>query len=593
MAKKRAPAKFQDIRSPTIDRLKQETGTVIKDHDGKLSVALIYPNSYQVGMSNLGFQKVYHLFNRRPDVVCERAFLPDDKELALLKTKGQEPLSMETGRPLASFDIIAFSITFEHDYINVLTMLDLMRIKFRDRPGSDPLIIAGGICVTLNPEVMAPLFDLALIGEGEEIIDPLVDAVAQHGTKAYPAFAGLPGVYVTGAYTTEYNDDNTIRQINPEPGYPDKVDRVWDRNYAREPNYTRLQTPDTVFGDMELVEIGKGCGKHCRFCAAGYVYRPTRYAPYDKLIEAVTRAVESRGKVGLVGSAIADHPDIERILEHIVGMGGQFSLSSLRLDKLTIDFLRLLKKGGLKTITVAPEAGTEKLSRKINKTISDKQILDAVERIAKAGQFDMKLYFLVGLPDEEDADVDGIIDLVKSIQQTMVNASREKGKLGNISVGVNGFVPKPCSPYQWAPFEGIKTVRAKLKRIKSNLAPVANVTVSISSARYDYVQTLLSVGDRRAAHYIERAYHLDGDWAKALKDSETRRLAGADPDFFVLRGKAQDEVLPWSMVDDKLRDDYLWRENEKHQQDKITPECPEPEEECARCGQFEGVCVKM
>ncbi|VAX14787.1 FIG092679: Fe-S oxidoreductase [hydrothermal vent metagenome] len=564
-----------------VSRLEKETGAVVKEPGGRLSVALAYPNQYEIGMSNLGLQKIYHLFNRRDDVSCERVFLPSPKEIEFLK-KNKRPLeSMETGRALRTFDLLAFSITFEMDYINVLTMLDLAKIPFKDRTFDDPMIVAGGICVTLNPELMAPFLDLAFIGEGEGVVDTFVDALLMSGTFSMSPFGGLPGVYAPSAYSPEYTKEGAIERIEIKSGFPEKIGRVWAKDYKDNPNVTVIETPDTVFGDMILIETGKGCGRHCRFCAAGYAYRPTRFASYETLTEKIDEALADERKIGLVGSNISDHPDMERIFEYIVNKGGKFSVSSMRIDRLTDTTLELMLRGGCKTITVAPEAGTESLRRRINKDISDETIIEAARLIGKTSAFDLKLYFLVGLPGETQKDVEGIVELVESIQGAMVTASKERGTVGKIRVSVNGFVPKPFTPFQWEPYAGIKEVGDKLKIVKSGLKKTPGVTVQTSSARYDYVQTLLSVGDRRVAEVLQLAHKYDGDWFKAIKQTDI------DCDFFVTRRKSVNEILPWSFIDHGLRDDYLSHDSERSEKGKVIAECPPPDEKCDRCGQFD------
>ncbi len=496
---------------------------------------------------------------------------------------------MESNRPLNEFDIIAFSITFEMDYTNVLAMLDFASLPLRERGKRAPLVVAGGVAVTMNPEPLAPFIDIVFIGEGEGIINPFIDKVVEHGSGDLSVFASVPGAYIPSAYTPVFKQDGTIEKIEAQNGFPEKIKRVWDIDYGLTPNVSRVETPDTVFGDMSLVEIGKGCGKHCRFCAAGYVYRPTRHADIGAIETAIDDALEKKGKVGLVGSAIADHPDVERLFEYIIAKGGVFSVSSLRLDKLTDNMLHWLtlsmERGGSHTITVAPEAGTERLRRITNKDISDETILDTMKRIATAGPFRLKLYFIVGLPGETMEDVKGIVDLVARIREAMAPEWKKRGRDEVITVGVDGFVPKPATPYQWEPFEGVKAVAEKLNLVARGLRSVPRVSVHSGSARQGYIQALLSVGDRRVADMLESAYRLDGDWAKVFRDSDI------DPDFFVTRRKERDETLPWSIIDHGLRDDYLAKELKLAGKGKITKECPPPDEACRRCGEFPGVCV--
>jgi radical SAM superfamily enzyme YgiQ (UPF0313 family) len=354
------------------------------------------------------------------------------------------------------------------------------------------------------------------------------------------------------------------------------------------PNKTIIHTPDTVFGDMWLVETGKGCGRHCRFCAAGYSYRPTRHYSYERIIEAVDKGLETTGKVGLVGSAISDHPDATRIFGHIVEKGGRFSVSSLRMDRLNDEWLALLAKGGAQTITVAPEAGSESLRRQINKDISDKTIIEAVTGVAEAGPFKIKLYFLIGLPGETNEDVEAIVSLVKSAQEALVKGSRSRGTVGSIDIGVNCFVPKPNTPFEREPFENIKTLKAKLKVVNDGLGRVPNVNVSQSSPRLDYIQAMLSLGDESLAPFVEMAADMDGDVTEALRKF---RETGADPDQLVYQRKRHDVELPWSFVDHGMRDDYLTSEMDRSVKGKTVKECPPPGVQCSRCGVYTGVCV--
>jgi len=589
MAKKREIRHLVDSRLIARQRLEKETGVLFKDHGGRISVALVYPNSYEIGMSNLGFNRVYQILNSRDDTVCERVFMPSPGEIDWMKKNRRTLETMESGRPLNKLDIIAFSITFEHDYINTLAILDLAGVPFRGRTQSHPVIVAGGICVTLNPEVMAPFFDMVMLGEAEGIIDPFIDTVVEHGIRSLPRFAQIGGIYVTRGYEPEYAPDGTIQSIDVAAGYPARVSRVWNTGYADNPNTTVIHTPDTIFGDMGLVEVGKGCGKHCRFCAAGYAYRPTRHVSYDALVLRIDEALERFGKVGLVGSAIADHPDFDRILSYITARGGRFSLSSMRLDMLTDNVIGLLGRGGVRTITVAPEAGSEGLRARINKNISDDRIIDAACRIARAGPFNLKLYFLVGLPYETDEDVDAIVSLAGTIRDATLRGSKNRGSAGEIILSVNGFVPKPVTPFQREPFAGVKKISQKLGRIRSGIKGVPNITLNTSSARYDYVQAFLSMGDRRAADYVERAYSLGGDWSRAFR--EIGSVDGATPDFFATRKKTEKEISPWSIVDHGFHKGYLERDMRRCGKNIQVEECPPPGTGCSRCGVFPGVCV--
>jgi len=586
MVKRRDTTKTVDPQIVAKTRLSAERGTVIKDHVGKLSVALVYPNVYEVGMSNLGFQKIYHLLNLRADVVCERAFLSSREEARFSGKRKQKICSLETGKPLSEFDVVAFSVTFEPDYLNVLSILSLAGIPLKGRGKRDPLVVAGGVAVTLNPEPVADFIDVVLLGEGEKIIDPFVSAIIKNGKGDLKMFASLPGAYVPSAYTPVYAKDGTLNEIKTAGGFPQKVKREWDEKYGEEPNRTYVETEKTVFGDMALVETGKGCGKHCRFCAAGYIYRPTRHAQTEPLLSAIDDGLLAKGKVGLVGSAICDHPEIEKIFAHIISRGGKFSVSSLRLDNLTNSMLENLLKGECKTITVAPEAGTETLRRRVNKNLPDDMILDTAKRISEAGPFSLKMYFIVGLPGETEDDVNSIIDLTARVRAIMEPAWKKRGHDEVITVGVSGFVPKPCTPYEREPFIGIKKVAEKLNRVARGLRGIPRVAYHPESARQAYLQALLSAGDRRVGALLEKALELDGDWFRAIRETEI------DANFYVSRRKGENEILPWDFIDHGFRAGYLEKELKKSETGKLTPECPPPDETCERCGEFLGICIE-
>jgi radical SAM superfamily enzyme YgiQ (UPF0313 family) len=574
---------LDDARQSARARLERERGAIVKDHAGRLKIALVYPHSYEIGMSNLGFLKVYSLLNAHDGVVCERAFVEPAGRSRV--SVGNTPIvTIESQTPIGEFEVIAFSITFEADLINVLKALDIARVPLRGRGKTAPLVIAGGISVTLNPEPLAPFVDVAVIGEAEGVIDRLVEAMLRDGLRSYKSFAQIPGVYIPSAYEPVYGDDGAILRYETADGFPPKVERAWNADFAQHPNESVIQTDDTVFGGMYLVEIGKGCGKHCRFCAAGYVYRPTRHTQTEAILSAIERGLKLKGRIGLLGSAVGDHPDIEKIFGHIVERGGDFSVSSLRLDKLTPTLLENLAKGGLHTVTVAPEAGSETLRMKVNKDLSEETILNAVRMIGRAGPFNLKLYFLVGLPDETDEDVTMIPTLVGKMRLALVETSRERGTLGSITVGVDAFVPKPATPFEREPFGGVKVLEKKLRAVTRLLRAIPNVTVHTGSARTSLVHTLLSVGDRRVADILQTAYETDGDWRGAMRGSAVA------PAFFTDRRKPDGEILPWSLIAHGLREGYLEKEMGKSLTGKVTPECPPPGEDCRRCGSFEGVC---
>jgi radical SAM superfamily enzyme YgiQ (UPF0313 family) len=560
-------------------RLESESGAIVKPHAGRLRVALAYPNSYATGMSNLGVHALYAALNARDDVVCERLFLPDADEIGWLDASRRPLASFESNTPVAAFDLVAFSVTFEGDYHNVVRLLTLAGIRPRDRSDDDPLVIAGGIAVTMNPEPLAPFMDALYIGEAD-ITDETIDLLRSRDRRR---LARLPGFYVPAGYTPRYAAGRLVG-YDVADGYPERIRRVWRSDAMRRPNVTVIDAPEAVFGDMGLVETGKGCGKHCRFCAAGYIYRPTRHADADALLAAIDDAVARKGKVGLMGSALGDHPDLETLMERVVERGGSFSVSSLRLDRIGDRTLAALSAGNCHTITVAPEAGSQRVRRAINKDLTDETILDAVTRIGAAGPFHIKCYFLVGFPGETDDEALAIVDLTARIQERFVDASRSRGTVGRLTVGVDVFVPKPFTPFQWAPFVGAKIAQKRLAAVGKGLRKIANVTPMIGSAKAARFQAILSVGDRRIAPIIERAA-ADGDWKEAVAAGDI------DVERLVERERSVDDLLPWGLLDHGLRPGYLEKEWRLFAKEKLTPECPLPGEPCRRCGSFIGVCV--
>ncbi len=565
--------------------LRLETGTIVKNwSETRARIGLAYPNSYRVGMSNLGFQKVYRLFNDIDDVVCERFFLPDDPDI-------KELSSLESDRPMSDFDMIAFSITFEADYPNVLRMLEISRIPVRHEARQNkkfPVICAGGLAVTLNPEPMADFFDLEFIGEGEKIVGEIGARLL--GNPEEPDFSGIGGVYFPHNIKPVYAENKTIlRYKNMKAGgAPEKTGRQYFEKY-KQPDITLIETSESVFGDMSLVEIGKGCGRHCRFCAAGYAYRPTRIADTEAVLDAVTKGLKRKGKIGLVGSAICDHPDIKKIMSHIVSLGGKFSVSSLRVDKLDDELLNLLKEGECQTLTIAPETGSDRLRKVINKNLTNNKILEITEKIAAFNYFSMKCYFLVGFPFETDDDVRAIPELAGKIRGILTSHAKERGTIGNLIAGVDVFIPKPFTPFERFSFVGTKAARKKISFVTKALDKIPNITVRPGSARMAYIETIFSVGDRRIGPFIEKCARMNGDYWQAMK--EWPEECSVLPDFFVTRKKETDEILPWSMLEHHIYDGYTNKEGRKAEKGQITPDCPVPSTTCRRCGRFVGDCI--
>lgn len=562
--------------------LSEEIGTIKKEFGGKISIALCYPNTYHIGMSNLGFQKIYYLLNQYNDVLCERVFLPSPEDEIHFKKENIPLFSLESQTPVHNFDILAFSVTFESDYINILKILNLSHIPIRskDRNERHPFILMGGICATFNPEPLSDFIDIFFIGEGDEAVDEFVEALKENSKGReglYKRLSVIEGVYIPSKYEITYNNSGMIEKVLPRDGFPEKVKRRWVRDLNKTPTSSKVITSNTVFGDMFLIEVERGCGKHCRFCLAGYSYRPVRNYSAEVILKEVSEGLRYKKKIGLIGSAICDSPYIDEICDGIAKMGGTISVSSLRLDRLSKKLIDLLSVSRHRTATIAPEAGSERLRKGINKEMGDDEILDAVQFMAAAGLTNFKLYFLIGLPTETDDDIDAIINLTKRIKHSILKIAKSKGHLGNITLSVNPFIPKPFTPYQWEKMEGISSLNHKIKKIKSGLKGVSNINIIHELPKWAFVQALLSRGDRRIGELLYKCYELNGDWFKTFRETNI------NPEFYGYRERDFDEVFPWDHIDSGIRKDYLIKEAKKSREEKITPPCPE-EGECRRCG---------
>ncbi len=558
-------------------RLDAETGTIRKRWQGRVRVVLVYPNHYNLAMANLGFQTVYQQLNAMDHVVCERAFLPDPEE-------GDHPVvSLESGRRFADFDCVAFSLSFENDYPHVLTLLQKAALPPRTalRATSLPLILAGGVAVFLNPEPLAAFMDCFLLGEAESLITPFFDRFdpAQDRTAQLLKMAqDVPGVYVPAFYQDAYGSDGTLERFHPTEDVPEKVQRIYADDLDSQPTQSVVVTPQTGFEDAYLIEVSRGCPHGCRFCAAGYLYRPPRTRSLEVLLEAMNAGAKRTQKIGLMGTAVSDLPDLKALCAAGQAQDLQLSFSSLRANTLDDDLITALKSGRLKTATIAPETGSERMRSVINKGLKEEEILTAAEQLVAGGIPNLKLYFMVGLPTEEEEDIDAIIDLVKRIKHRFLHSSRTRGRMGTITVSLNSFVPKPFTPFQWCAMDETGVLKKKIKKIKSGLRKVSNVRVHADMPRWANIQALLARGDRRVADLLELAHANDGNWPQTFKSSPL------NPDFYVVRTRPKEELLPWDFIDHGIEKDFLWNELMRATQGKSTKPCPMDTEKCRVCG---------
>jgi radical SAM superfamily enzyme YgiQ (UPF0313 family) len=552
------------LRARAREILAKEVGYVSKPHGGRLRVALAFPNTYFVGMSNLGFQTVYKLFNAEDDIVCERVFLPPKTELAAQLTSGAALVTIESQTPVNEFDVFAFSVSFEWDYTNVVTLLRLGGLKPRaaERTAHDPLVVIGGAVTFINPEPLAPFADVIAAGEGEALIPSLLGAFkgASDRDDLLRRLAADRGFYIPGFYDVNHRADGSIDAFVPRPetGAPPVVKKAALKTTdAVDPPATTIFTPDTELGSRFLIEVVRGCANLCRFCWAGYNYLPVRAFPKDRILQLAGNARQYSARAGLVSIALCDHPDIEEILTQLVDMGYSISPASLRLDDLTPTILELLRRSGERTITIAPETGSDRLRRVINKTVTNDEILAAADMIFASGFDNLKLYFMIGLPTETDDDLVAIRDLTLQLRDIMLRHQRGRGQLGRIVGSVNPLVPKPGTTYQWLPMEDDRSIDRKIKRVRSLMGGIDNVYFNIKSERHSFYQALLSLGDRRVADAIEAAERNGGNWRAAVAET------GVDADFFVFRDRSTDKVLPWDIIDGGLKDHFFRSEFDK------------------------------
>jgi radical SAM superfamily enzyme YgiQ (UPF0313 family) len=545
--------------------LAQEKGYCRKVWGDKLTVCLAYPNAYRIGMANLGYQTVYSLLNDLPFCLCERVFFSPQGEGDAPRGKG--PVSLESRKPLKEFDIIAFSIPFENDYPHVLALLAGAGISLQAslRKDFEPLVMAGGIAVTLNPEPLSSFMDLFLIGEAEEALPELAvlyrEALIQSPDRRERLFdvqRRVPGAYVPQLYSVSYQPDGTLEDVHPvDSSLPRKIRRRWEKDLSAFRTDQIISTPDSEFGDLFLTEVSRGCARGCRFCAAGFVYRPVRFRTKEALEPSFVRGIAEGKRIGLLGTAVSDHPQLADLCRCVLDRGGTFSLSSLRMDRVSAEMAGLLRESGVETVALAPEAGTQRLRDVLNKGISEEHIFSALEHLVQQGIRQIRLYFMVGLPTETEADIEGLIRLTRKIRHQALQLSKGKRPFRRITLSVNQFIPKPFTPFQWHPLEEVKAVKKKLRRIKKALHNEGPVQVFHDLPKWNYIQTLLSLGDRRVGQILTEVHQLEGNWSQALKK------VPLNPDFYVYRPKGLSEFLPWDFIDHGIDKAVLIREYQK------------------------------
>lgn len=531
---------YQLIRR-TQELRQTERGPELKSPEGRIQFAVSFPNTYFVGMSNLGVQAVYHHINSHPAAICERVFLPDEEDIPEFERSNTPLFSIESQRPIRDFHVLGFSLTFEEDYLNVLRILKLSQVGLRvdERGDADPIIIAGGPCASYNPEPMTDFIDVFAIGDGEPLVPDIINALyglfyarGRNGSSArngrprrreiLEALSRVGGLYVPAVTGPHHRiTRRSVEDVNAHP-----ADTV-------------VFTPNTEFANTYLIEIARGCPRRCKFCVIPYSTRPLKMSLPDRICEVARANRAHADRVGLVGASVSDFPDIAGLCRRITDEGFRVQLPSLRSDRLTDEFLDAIRAGGQKSITIAPEAATDFLRGVVAKRIPNDQIIESVARAAQKGFRQIKLYFMIGLPGEREED----IDAYKPFINRMLGSN---GDIEQIALTINPFVPKPWTPMQWAGMDAPDSLRRKARAIAAMFRGERRVDVRVSSVRWNQVQTLLSLGDRSIGKVIHEAFTSGGDFQSWRLAAER---CGMDWDTLIHGGRPADTVFPWDHID--------------------------------------------
>lgn len=579
-----------------------ELNSVIKNpEDVDIRFAFCFPDTYEIGMSHLGMKILYSLLNKREDTWCERVFAPwvDMEELM---RKNDVPLfALESSDEIKDFDVIGFTLQYELCYTNVLNMLDLAGVPVRsaDRKSLTPLVIGGGPCVC-NAEPIADFFDLTLPGEGEEVLNELMDLFKEYKKKGaskeefLKAAAKIEGVYVPSFYEFSYNDDNTIKSVTPSNGAPERVKKriISDLDTVFYPESFVVPFIDIVH-DRAVEEIFRGCIRGCRFCQAGFLYRPIREKSSDTVNKQCRSLCDTTGydEISLSSLSTSDYTQLQSLLEGIFSWSEEdkvsVSLPSLRVDNFSDELMEKLQKVRKSGLTFAPEAGTQRLRDAINKNVTEREVIETSRKAFSGGWTNVKLYFMMGLPTETNEDVVGIADLAqKVVDEFYKNPNKPKGKGVNVSISVSCFVPKPFTPFQWEAQDTMEQLKAKqhllLESVKSR-----KISVSYHDARTSFLEGVFARGDRRLCDVMERAWRKGcrfDSWDECFsfeKWMEAFEECGVDPYFYTSRKRSYDEILPWDHMDYGISNKFFQKEAEKAYQSVTTPHC---REKCNACG---------
>jgi len=610
--------KIDDKILMSVEKPSRYTGgewnsVIKKPAEVKIRFAFCFPDVYEVGMSNLGMKILYHLLNEREDTYCERVFAPWTDMEEKMRQKGIPLFAIETKDELAKFDFIGFTLQYEMSYSNIVNMINLagLPIKRDERGKGHPFICAGGPCA-YNPEPLADIVDFFVLGEGEEVINEIMDVYADWKDSAgeradfLKKLAEISGVYVPSLYSVSYNIDGTLKAFEPiDKSIPVKVRKriIKDLDNVFYPD--KVVVPyNQIVHDRIMLELFRGCIRGCRFCQAGYIYRPVREKSVERLTKLAENLINNTGyeEISLASLSTSDFTKFQELTDKIFEMSEgkkvNLSLPSLRIDSVSLSLLEKAQKVRKSGLTVAPEAGSQRLRDVINKGITRENIMDAVSLAFKSGWNSIKLYFMIGLPTETYEDIDGIVELAFAIVDEYYKIPKEKRTKGlNVTVSASNFVPKPFTPFQWEAQDTTETLIEKQKYLKEKLKN-RNITFNWHDAKLSLLEAIFSRGDRSLGDVLikarEKGCKFDGwneyfnyeTWMEAFKD------VGVDPNFYANRKRNLDEILPWKAIDIGVSESFFKKELEKALKGENTPNC---RQNCAGCGaaSFEGgICIE-
>lgn len=578
------------LKKPSAKDLKALEKFVVpySNSTGDIRFHLTYPNNYWVAMSNLGFQAVYDILARDSRVIVERGFLPENHDDSQIKSDKWR--SFESNRLLADCDILGFSLSFETDYPHLMRILNnqgLLFSSWRERDEAAerskfamPLIIAGGTAVTLNPEPVADFIDACVIGEAEELLPEFMDVFHKAKSEGWSreqlllALAQIEGVYVPRFYEPRYKDDDTMLSYEVRDDVPSRPRRRFVKDLSKFKTHSRILTPETEFKSMFLTETGRGCEMGCRFCVAGYIYRPIRKRSEETLNDTVQIGLENSDAIGFVGASVSSHKSIAKLAKSVADQGGRASLSSIMSQKVSKALAASISESEYKTVALAPEAGSERLRRAAGKRVSNEQVIKAATEMAEAGIRGFKLYFIVGLPTETDEDIDAIAELAIAVRNTVVEVSKPTGKIAWVALSVNPFIPKSSTPFQWEPMLDPKVLDKKIDRVRKLTAKIPNLEMRFEPPKESYFQGLLSRGDRRVGKLLVELERRQESWKWLMRKTEQKIIEEVPAvDFYVSRRIEFSELLPWESIDSLIPRSLLEREAMRahHGEDWVQP----------------------